>query len=331
MREKPARGTDAASEAMMGDDLPGDENARPNGGSPLPAQSLIGFLRLTYRQSLKSSRSDEWINTYAIRPVASVLVWVFYRLGLSPVQVVLLSALVGTLSGLVLVLDPGGHGLVLGGLGLMAKNLLDAADGQLARATNRVDRVGRFADSLADFWVNGWVTLGTAWAAAPLLGSGRALVLGAAAFLLVLLQCSLFVFYQVSYLRSTGKSPTNRTDERPQEEELAAPPLEQSLQAAYLLLYGWQDRLMAALDGVLLRRTLVRSADRPRTREAWYADSLGLRLSSFLGLGTSLTVYSVLLVAGSPVGALLWIVVGESMVALAVVLYRLLWRGVGSP
>jgi phosphatidylglycerophosphate synthase len=306
------------------------ETAPSDTRAPVAALSPAAFLRATYRHSVKSSRSDEWINTYAIRPAASLLVWLFYRLRLRPVQVVLLGALAGTLAGLALVFDWAGRGLLLGGVLLIIKNFLDAADGQLARATGQVDRVGRFSDAIADFWVNGWITLGAAHAAVPLLGSVAAWSLGAAAFLLLVLQCSLFVFYQVSFLRFSGMSPANRTDERPLEEERAAPPLERRLQAVYLILYGWQDRLMAALDRVLLRRAMKRAAAGgagPRELEAaWYSDALCLRLSSFLGLGTSLTVYSVFLMAGSAVGALLWIVVGESLVALAAIGARWFWR-----
>lgn len=295
---------------------------------PVARLSWTGFLRTTYSQSLKSSRSDEWINTYAIRPAASVLVWVFARLGLRPVQVVLLSAATGTAAGLSLVLVPGRTGLVLGGALLLAKVVLDAADGQLARATGQVDRIGRFADSIADFWVNGWITLGAAVPAAATLGTGRAALLGAAAFLLVLLQCSLFVFYQVTFLGAVSRSPANRTDERPLEAEKRASALERRLQRTYLRLYGWQDRLMAFLDRALLRRALRRFAGRApeaEVRQAWYSDATALRGTSFLGLGTSNVVYGVLLLAGWPVGALLWVVVVESGVALAALAYRFFW------
>jgi phosphatidylglycerophosphate synthase len=277
---------------------------------------MFRFLRDTYRQSLKSSRSDEWINTYAIRPIASGLVWIFYRLRLRPVQVVLLGGAAGTAAGLSLALNPWGRGALAGGALLLLKNLLDAADGQLARATGQVDRVGRFADSITDFWVNGWITFGAAASLIPRLGPFLALALGAAAFLLLLLQCSLFVFYQVSYLQRIGRSPANRTDERARESEReTAPGWERRLQETYLVLYGWQDRLMAALD-----RRLAGAA--VRDRDDWYGDTLGLRLTSFLGLGTSLTVYSLLLLAGRPLWALLWILAGETSVALAAILYR---------
>ncbi len=302
--------------------------------------SLSGFLRATYAASLKSPVSDEWINTYCIRPVASVLVWLFYRLGLRPVGVVLLGAVAGTLSGLCLAFNPWGRGLLLGGLLLILKNLLDAADGQLARATGSVDRIGRFADSIADFWVNGWITLGAAVPAASVIGLPRAAALAGAAFLLILLQCSLFVFYQVSFLARIGRSPVNRTDETPLGDDLSGARLERRLQRIYLALYGWQDRWMAALDRLLLRAWGIRflgaadpdrgtaiavsaGADRLRLIERrWYGDSVALRLTSFLGLGTSLTLYAVFLAAGRPIDALLWIDLGESSIAIAAILYR---------
>jgi phosphatidylglycerophosphate synthase len=299
-------------------------SARPE----VASLALLPFVRVHYRRSLKSARSDEWINTYLIRPAAFVLVWLFYRLRLRPVQVVLLGALAGTLCAPALLFIPGRAGPFWAGICLLAKNLLDAADGQLARATGRVDRVGRFADSIADFWVNAVVTLCCGAALSGQLGLPRALCLSAAAFLLLVLQCSLFVFYQISYLNRAGHSPANRPSEQMTAEDRAAPPLERRLQRIYLALYGWQDRWMAALDRLLFRSVrpdAKAGIRRTELEERWFGDAVGLRLTSFLGLGTSLTVFGICLLLGSPRAALLWILLGENAVAAVAILYRLLW------
>jgi phosphatidylglycerophosphate synthase len=296
---------------------------------------LFPFLRLTYSRSLKSARSDEWINTYAIRPAASILVWLFHRAGLRPIQVVLLGTATGLLAGAAILLVPEGRGLTAAGLLILLKTLLDAADGQLARATGTVDRLGRFADAVSDFFVNAAVTLPLGAVLAPRLGPA-AWFLAGATFAVLVLGCSLFVFYQVSHLERSGRSPANRPDERAPRPGASA--AEARLHRAYLLLYGWQDRMMAALDRALLSAgsrsgpgSAVRGGSSSRAAgnrdgaapQGWYDDPLALRLTSFLGLGTSLTGYAALLVAREPLLACAWVVVLEPVIALAAILYRL--------
>lgn len=280
-------------------------------------RSLPGFLRETYRASLKSAVSDEWINTYAIRPLASVLVWVFYRIRWRPVWVVLLGAAVGSAAAASVASAGFASGtaswaLPVGGALLLIKNLLDAADGQLARATDQVDRIGRFADALADFWVNTAVALALAAPLSVQFGTPAAVALALATGLSLVLQCSLFVFYQVSFLARRNRAAVNRTDERARPEDADASRLERRLQRAYLWCYGWQDALMAWIDRRLAARV-------PESRlDLWYGDRLGLRLSSFLGLGTTLTGVGVALLVGRADLAVLWSVgVGNAWALLA--------------
>lgn len=284
-------------------------------------RGLFPFLREHYARSQKSARSDEWINTFAIRPLAALFVWGFFLLRWKPVWVVWLGGLVGTAAALALVLLPGERGLVWGGWLLLLKNVLDAADGQLARATGQVDRIGRFADSIADFWVNLWVPLATAVLLAPRIGLVPALGLGLLTALCLMLQCSLFVFYQVGFLAAVGKSPVNRTDESVRPEDALASPLERRLQALYLLLYGWQDRGIASIDQLLRRLCGVRT---DAARDHWISDATALRLTSFLGLGTSLTGFAVALLLRRPDLALGWVLVILNGVALLSLLYRAL-------
>ena len=280
---------------------------------------LVPFLREHYARSLKSSRSDEWINTFAIRPLAALLVWVFFRWGWKPVWVVWLGAAVGAGSAMVLALDPSPGGMRLAGALLLLKNLLDAADGQLARATDQVDRLGRFADSVSDFFVNAVIGLALAVPLAPRFGWSYALVLGAGTGLFLMLQCSLFVFYQVGFLAAVGKSPVNRTDESVERPDPLAPPWERRLHALYLILYGWQDRLMARIDRAL--RALAGVKGEP-SAQRWTADGPGLRLTSFLGLGTSLTGLAACLLLARADWAVLWVLVGLNLVAAIALLYR---------
>lgn len=277
----------------------------------------VDFVRATYESSLKSRRSDEWINTYCIRPAAAVLVWLFYRLGWKPVWVVLLGAAAGLASAAALLSPlPPSRASLLAGILLLLKNLLDAADGQLARATNQVDRVGRFSDSISDFAVNVAVGLALARPLAAEWGSASAWGAAALVALCLLLHCSYFVFYQVSYLEREGKATVNRSDESAAWPDATG--VERRLHAIFLALYGWQDRLVAAVDRLLKPR-----GEGPQ--DAWYRDRLGLRLSSFLGLGTSLSGLGLALCFGRATYGALWVLVGMNGFALVAVLYRALW------
>jgi len=279
-------------------------------------RDLPTFLRATYSASLKSAVSDEWINTYAIRPLASVLVWVFYRMHWKPVWVVLLGVGVGSAAAAGVASGMAPWALSAGGALLLVKNLLDAADGQLARATDQVDRVGRFADALTDFWVNSAVALALAVPLSLQFGTPAAVGLALATGFSLVLQCSLFVFYQVSFLARRNHAAVNRTDERVRAEDANGSRLERRLQRAYLWCYGWQDALMAWIDRRL-------GASVPESRlDDWYGDLLGLRLSSFLGLGTTLTGVGVALLVGRADLAVLWSVGFGNAWALIALGYR---------
>ena len=45
----------------------------------------------SYRNSLKSDTSDEIINTYLLRPIAGIIVWVLYYTPITPNQVTIVS------------------------------------------------------------------------------------------------------------------------------------------------------------------------------------------------------------------------------------------------
>lgn len=116
-----------------------------------------------YKKSVKSSLSDELVNTYLLRPLAGLIVRVLYRTPVTPNQVTIAS----TIAGLVaagLYLKNEAFSTAVAGLCVTLKDLLDSADGQLARAKQQYSRRGRFLDSLGDFVVDvalfgaiGWV------------------------------------------------------------------------------------------------------------------------------------------------------------------------------
>lgn len=236
-----------------------------------------------YDKSLKSARSDELINTYVMRPIAGLLVRVLYPTPVTP-NVVTVAA---TLSGLVAAAfyAPGGTtGTLAGAIFLWVKDLLDSADGQLARAKGMYSRAGRFLDSVGDLLVNASVFAAIAHALYLQTLLPAYFVFAAAAFLCTTLRISYHVFYQVSFLHLENSYALNRTNEAIQQVDLLADRFTLVLQRVYQFFYGWQDRAMLRLDS-WCRKDLAGDLS-----DLWYGDRTGLRLSGLLGMGTEIFV-----------------------------------------
>ena len=106
-----------------------------------------------YRSSLKSDFSDELINTYLLRPIAGLIVRLLYPTPVTPNQVTIASTVAGIVAAF-FYLDGTPGAVVAAGLLVTLKDLLDSADGQLARAKGTYSRIGRFLDSIGDFVVD---------------------------------------------------------------------------------------------------------------------------------------------------------------------------------
>lgn len=161
---------------------------------------------------------------HLFRPLAHVVVVPFAALRVPPVAVVLTAASTGVLAAVEL-----GRGrFVVAALLVQLKTVLDNADGQLARVTNRVTVFGRYLDSECDLLVNAalFAALGARFDAP-----------GRAALGFVLLTLILSVNFNTERI-SRGAAASWDTS---------------ALGRAYGLLYGWQDRLA---DRVLGRRTI---------------------------------------------------------------------------
>lgn len=65
-----------------------------------------------------------------------------------------------------------------GAMLLLARNIVDAADGEMARARRRPSYVGRYLDSLCDFWANLAIFMGVSYLAysTPIYGFLMALI-----------------------------------------------------------------------------------------------------------------------------------------------------------
>ena len=244
----------------------------------MPRPNPITF----FKQSLKSDAyyADELINIYLLRPIASTIVWVLYPTPITPNQLTVAAIVVGIAAAFTYTLNTP-TAIAIAGLLVTAKDILDDADGQLARAKEMYSRRGRFLDSIGDFAVN--VALFTAITSVVYKTHDNVMtiVLGVLGLFGITLRVSYHVFYQVSFLHLEDRYKLNRMMEEISDEDRRGDSVTLLLQRIFLLIYGRQDRLMYRIDQ-WCRGTNLADELYPK----WYSDRPALRLSSLLGFGT---------------------------------------------
>jgi hypothetical protein len=276
------------------------------------------------------------LSDYA-RPLAGLIVSALLPTRVSPIHITLAYTALGLMAGGLFAAGTYGGGL-MAGLLLLAKSALDAADGSLARARGRPSRVGRYLDSVCDFVVNLAAFGGLAFAEAGRTGSAWAYLVAGAALIVATLEGSVFNFYNVLQRRRAGGDPTSLLDEREaQPYPWDHPGLTAALQAAYLAIYGWQDRFVARLDrlatGISANAPTANAptanaptanaptANAPTanapTGEASAAPSAAfLTATTALGLGTQLLVIAAFAAAGRPFWSM-YVFLGPGMIVWA--------------
>src|SRR5512136_1417033 len=100
------------------------------------------------------------LSDYA-RPIARRLTRALVNTSITPLQITLVYTLIGLIAALLFAAGGYLNGVAAGCL-LLVKSTLDAVDGSLARARQRPSRVGRFLDSLCDYFINAAVFFGIA-------------------------------------------------------------------------------------------------------------------------------------------------------------------------
>lgn len=235
--------------------------------------------------SRKQRPSFEVLCELVYRPLAHLVVLVLLPFRVPPPAVVAASAAVG-IAGAV---EIGRGDLVTAAILLQAKTILDNADGQLARASDRVTVLGRYLDSESDLVVNAAIFIGLGWV------TGEAW-LALLAFLVLTLVLSVDFNLERLYRRERGE---------PVEAMPAAAGATVWLARLYGVVYAPQDRLIEAFVDA-----------RARGRRA-YHDRTTLSIVANYGLSTQLAVLGICLATGHPT-TYFWIVIacGLSLIPL---------------
>ncbi|MFQ6103301.1 MAG: CDP-alcohol phosphatidyltransferase family protein [Candidatus Glassbacteria bacterium] len=259
----------------------------------------MGKNRLRYEDTIKSDEVEEWIAKIFLRPVAFRIVVLLYETKIHSVHVTLAFLLTGIVAAW-LITSGAYPALFTAALLIQAKSILDAVDGQLARARNAPSRVGRFFDSAADFVTSLALIMATAFLLYERTGESAYIYTGLAVFLLSGLQNSFWVYYNVYYRNIISGSGCGILQES--RSEVVYPYDEDKkgilafLRAFYRLAYGWQDIIIALLDGISLKIAGVREKD----KRSWYGNVGFLRACGPLGLGSHLLAMSMALVLNRP-------------------------------
>ena len=194
-----------------------------------------------YKNSLKSFDVEEIIDLIVFRPISFLFVKLIYSTNITPNQISVVSMFFGLLAGVML-----GFGkyefIIIGAALVFLSNMLDCADGQLARLKKNGTKIGRIIDGFIDYATGLSVFLGLGFAVSYITGNylyGWALSL-IGGFSRVL-QNMFFDYYRNMYLKYVYNRGSDIemeiiefTDEKKRIDELKGQLLEKFLVNLYL-------------------------------------------------------------------------------------------------
>lgn len=252
--------------------------------------------KFSYEKTLKTPPEHNFLNLQSFLFVTSKqLTKFFFYTRVSPHQVILLSMIFG-ITASYLIIQPVKLYVIIGAILLFYKNVLDKVDGSLARAKGLDSRRGRFYDSISDFIVtitsftaitfHLYTTLNTPWV----------ILIGFTAMIISMLQCSYFIFYQISFIKSTGKQTVNRIlEDVTDDDRLKQDKWTTFLQKLFILIYGWQDKFFYRLDKYLLTKLTQNTLSTIQ----WYQNKPFLTLASSLSIGTHIFLICISAIIGN--------------------------------
>lgn len=160
---------------------------------------------------------------------------------------------------------------------ILLKSFFDAVDGELARARNRPSLVGRFYDSVVDFFVNVFLLLSLT------LRFDISLVKFLAVVITFHIQGSVYNYYYVLKRHKVGGDKTSKINETKIENVYPwdNPFWLKIFHSLYVMIYSWQDFLIRSLDKEALKLPDI--------------SNKFMTIVSLLGLGTQLLIISILI------------------------------------
>lgn len=258
-----------------------------------------------FETTLKTKPENSFLNLQQYLFITSKpITRFFYYTKVTPHQVILLSMILGIAASF-MIINSNYIIVICGAILLFYKNVLDKVDGSLARAKALDSRRGRFYDSISDFIVT--FTSFSAisyWLYIKLL-SPLAFIIGYSAMIISMLQCSFFIYYQVSFIIISGKSTVNRLNEKITDDDLLIQDKWTTfLQRIFLVIYGWQDKLFYKIDKYLLKKISPKTPSnsilaKQNLETIWYTNKPFLTMASSLSIGTHIFLICISALAGT--------------------------------
>ena len=115
-----------------------------------------------YKASLKAVEVEEIFDLIIYRPLAFLFVKATYSTNLTPDQVSITALLIGSAAGIMFGFGEYSY-LLIGACLYFISNVLDCADGQIARLKKNGTKVGRVVDGFVDYVVSIFIFLGIAF------------------------------------------------------------------------------------------------------------------------------------------------------------------------
>jgi len=247
--------------------------------------------KFDFDKTLKTSPDDTFLNLQSYLYITSKQITrLLYYTPVTPHQVIFFSMFFG-IAASYLLLQQDKVLVIFGAVLLFYKNVLDKVDGSLARAKGLDSRRGRFYDSISDFIVNVFIFTAIAISLYQKYNSLFVYVLVYASMICSMLQCSFFIFYQVSFIKVTGRVTVNRLIEKiTDEDKLKQNKWTLFLQRVFQLIYGWQDLLFYRIDlylkSRLMKKVMNDKIQHKKFELTWYKNKTFLTIASVLSIGT---------------------------------------------
>ncbi|HKP93575.1 MAG TPA: CDP-alcohol phosphatidyltransferase family protein [Chthoniobacterales bacterium] len=242
-----------------------------------------GFAR---RLAFKAIEIEELTDIFFFRPCGWIIARGARAVGLTPTHLSILRAITGIAGGALLYnLRPG----LLAFLLLILSEIIDSADGQLARMTGQLTELGRVLDGVGDYLAHGAIYVAIAAGIIDRGGSSFVLVWMLLAGLSNAIQSQMYDYHRTAYVTvvAQGRAPGN--------EPAKVPSWIRWLYAGYLRTQRWLIGPHAKVEAALAARSVegeVRDEDRARYRECFYRRVHGWNI---LGSNTGLYALGVLI------------------------------------
>jgi phosphatidylglycerophosphate synthase len=242
------------------------------------------------------------------RPLSRLLVRLVINTKLTPVIFTTISLVCGILSAVLIYFDKFS---LLSAILILLKSFFDAVDGELARARNRPSYVGRFYDSVVDFFVNVIIFLSLT------IRFQESFIKFFVVIILFHIQGSVYNYYYVLKRHKAGGDKTSRINERKIDQiyPYDNPFWFKVFHSLYVWIYSWQDWIIYKFDSSAEKLSNIPNSF--------------MTIVSLLGLGTQLLIIAFFVLTGLKRLIIDFFIYFYTLIAIAVILIRKIFYRIG--